>query len=114
MQFEPDALQHGIRRVLACAPDVVYLTHYRTAPAGRCDGQPPAVADRRLRAAGWRSAALGPADQLAALEAGMGSLLLAAARRHGIKLDDAPLRSLLEIDIRLNAAGLQSWLQSGG
>lgn len=108
VQFDPDALCASIRRILAEAPEAVYVAHYGRVTgvqqlgtsliaqidamvdlARRCDGRP----DRHER-----------------LVAGLTRLYVERAQRQGNA--DAAVRvpQLLEMDIGLNAQGLGVWL----
>lgn len=108
VQFEPDALKASIARMLAYAPQRMYLTHYDAvenveklaqdlyeqvdamiAIARNCDG----LADRHR-----------------CLVAALTALYLERARAHACALDDAGVQRVLEMDIELNAQGLACWL----
>jgi hypothetical protein len=41
-------------------------------------------------------------------------LLLRRVLIHGCKLPDQEIRNLLELDVRLNAQGLENWLNHAG
>jgi len=113
-QFDPAALARTLRRLLALAPPALYLTHWSriddVARVGddllrRVDLY-VALADAALAEAGGDDAALA-----AALERRMDALLHGEARAHGCALPEATLRTLLGMDVRLNAAGLHAWLR---
>ena len=50
-------------------------------------------------------------DLQASIEPLMADYLKGRAREHGFSGDEVALQSILEIDVRLNAQGLVSWLQ---
>jgi glyoxylase-like metal-dependent hydrolase (beta-lactamase superfamily II) len=116
VQFDPDALRRTVARLVALRPEAVYLTHWsqvREIPRLgalllRLIDRYEALALEALARHGDDAAALG-----SALERAMDALLLSEARAHGCGLPDDTLRTLLEMDIRLNAAGLLAWLQAG-
>jgi len=108
VQFEPEALHGSIERLLAPAPEGMYLTHY-----GRVQDVPRLAADLHaqidLMTAIARACA-GRADRHRALVAALGELYLERARAHGCPLDDAGVLRVLGMDIELNAQGLACWL----
>lgn len=114
VQFDPDALRRTLARMLALRPEAIYLTHWsqvRDIPRLgalllRLVDRYEALARDAQTRCGDDPALLGPA-----LERAMDALLLAEARAHGCALPDEALRALLDMDIRLNAAGLLAWLQ---
>jgi hydroxyacylglutathione hydrolase len=115
VQFDPQALRRTLARMIALRPEAIYLTHWsqvRDVPRlgalllRLVDRYEALALDARARH-GDDAAALGPA-----LEGAMDALLLSEARAHGCTLPDEALRTLLEMDIRLNAAGLLAWLQA--
>ena len=108
VQFEPEALHASLERLLARAPEAMYLTHY-----GRVQEVPRLAADLheqidRMVAIG--RACDGHADRHGALLAALGELYLQRARAHGCTLDDAGVLRVLGMDIELNAQGLACWL----
>ena len=55
----------------------------------------------------------GLADRHRALVAALSGYYLERAQAHGCALDDAAVLQLLEMDIELNAQGLEIWLDRG-
>jgi len=116
-QFDPAALDATLRRLLALRPGAVYLTHWSRleeverlgADLLRRVERYAAIAEDALRETGAE-----PAVLLPALHRAMDGLLLGEAAAHGCRIPPAELRELLDMDIRLNAAGLLAWLQSRG
>lgn len=110
-QLEPDRLCESIRRILSLQPEAVYVTHY-----GRLDDIPRAAADlmRLIEAqvAIARAARhLGEA-RTARIEAGIAALIEEESIRSGWGLQgDAAVR-VLASDVKLNAQGLEAWLDS--
>jgi hydroxyacylglutathione hydrolase len=115
VQFDPDALRATLRRILSLRPDAVYLTHW-----SKVGDVPELGADLLRRVDRYEALALDtlaaegedPARLLPALERGMDALLLGEAAAHGSRLAPDTLRQVMALDIRLNAAGLLSWLQA--
>ena len=107
--FDPPAWHESVERLMAFEPEKMYLTHFGEIPA---TGQLAARLHRSidaLAALAEHHAGTGE-SRPALLEAGVDQLLLAEAREHGVTLGDARIRSLLAVDIDLNAQGLEVWL----
>ncbi len=108
VQFEPELLMASIRRLLAEAPQWMYLTHY-----GRV-GEVPRLGALLLEllaqmvALGRRER--GSADRREALERGQLSIFVNSLREHGCTMSDEEIAALLAIDLRLNAQGMAVWL----
>ncbi|WP_225540566.1 MBL fold metallo-hydrolase [Xanthomonas sp. XNM01] len=108
VQFEPEALQASIARMAAYAPDAMYLTHY-----GRVESVPRLAADLVEQIDAMVSLAQacdGTADRHRGLVAALSGYYLERAQAHGCPLDDAGVLRVLEMDIELNAQGLEAWL----
>ena len=108
VQFEPEPLKQSITRMLAYAPQAMYLTHY-----GRVT--PPAELGRHLLEQIDAMAAIaqqcnGRGDRHRCLVAALTALYLERAQQHGCALDDAAVSAVLAMDIELNAQGLACWL----
>ncbi len=107
-QFDPDQLAATFDRVLGCAPEAVFLTHYsRVGDIARLGADLHAgireyVASARRRA--------GDPDPLAAITADLRAWHWARLDEHGFKGGDAERDALLADDLRLNAAGVVSWM----
>ena len=114
-QFDPVAFHASIDRMMALRPEALYLTHY-----GRVVDVPRIAADLlRLVDAhaelGRRCAAIDDRGRrLDALSAGVRAIALAEAARQPWGLTGADVERVLEIDIRLNADGLASWIAESG
>jgi len=108
VQFQPEALRRSIQRILAFAPDHIYLTHY-----GRV-GDVPRLARLLLgqldeMVALARSVAPG-ADRHLTLMRGLEAIHIRSLRAHGVILADERIRELLALDLELNAQGIAIWL----
>lgn len=109
VQFDPDAMHASIERVLECAPRALHLTHFgRIAEPRRCGDDLHEQIDAMVAIA-RRHAQAG--DRHAAIAAELAALYLARARTHGCEVDAARLAALLDVDIELNAQGLEVWLE---
>jgi glyoxylase-like metal-dependent hydrolase (beta-lactamase superfamily II) len=108
VQFEPEALQTSVRRLLAETPDCVYLTHYgRVGDVQRLGVLLLGLLDE-LVAMGRRLQHLPQRHQ--ALKAGQLELFCASLAEHGVALSREDIAGLLAIDLELNAQGLAIWL----
>ena len=113
VQFDPDALRGSLDRMLALRPEAVYLTHYsKLGDVPRLGAQLLRLVDR------YQEIALAEADagdaRLANVERRMGELMVSEALAHGVRFAPDEIRALLDLDIRLNSAGLLSWLDGRG
>jgi glyoxylase-like metal-dependent hydrolase (beta-lactamase superfamily II) len=108
VQFDPPAMLASFRRLLAKAPDCMYLTHY---------GRIGHVADCGARLAVMLADVLDVVeavrqapDRQGALFDGLMALHLRRAREFGVALAEDRMRALLHDDMALNAAGIAAWL----
>ena len=111
VQFEPEALHASIDRMMAYAPERVYLTHY-----GEIGPVAPlaALMHRQIDAMvalglAWRDSA----DRHAQLKAGLLDLYAREWQAMGGAMDREALATSLDIDLELNAQGLGIWLDRG-
>ncbi len=111
-QFDPVDLRDSVERMIALAPEAVYLTHFsRLAP-------PRALAATMLRrlddfvGIALRAKQAG-GDVLASIRAAMGAYFLAEARAHGVTLPDEEILSIWKMDIDLDSQGLAIWATAG-
>ena len=111
-QFEPAALHHSIDRLLALRPQALYLTHFgqvRDIPRLGADLHRLVDAHAAL-AERWRGES-GPA-RTQGLQEGLRAVLLAESARQDWPLPEERLLALFADDLRLNAAGLEAWLDA--
>ncbi len=108
VQFQPEALRASIERLLARAPEAVYLTHYgKLGDVARRGAGLLALLDEVV--ALGRTVADAP-DRDHALRSGLRALYRRRLRAHGCPLSDAEIDQCLAIDIELNAQGMGVWL----
>jgi len=108
VQFEPEAMQASIKRMMARAPLAMYLTHYgRVGDVARLAAEMHEQVDAMVSLA---QACDGGPDRHRALVAALSEYYLERAQAHGCALDDAAVLRVLEMDIELNAQGLEIWL----
>ena len=108
VQFEPEPLKASIDRLVGYSPRALYLTHYsRVTEVERHAAELRGRIDE-LVALG--RAADGAPDRAARLRQGVRELFLGWARAHGTPLPAEAVASLLELDVELDAQGLEAWL----
>lgn len=108
VQFEPDAAQRSLDRLVAKDPQYLYLTHF-----GRVEYTPELTALVRSQLAamvriGQRHAALEGQAREDAMSADLRALYTEQAAAVGVDLP--ALGSLMDLDVTLNAQGLGVWL----
>ncbi len=108
VQFEPEALQRSVDRLLGFGPQAMYLTHYsRVGDVERMAGD----LRRRLgELVAFARGEDGRPDRSERLRAGVLELFLRWAREHGTRLPAERVAELLQVDVELNAQGLEAWL----
>ncbi len=111
VQFDPEPLRQSVRRMLAFAPERMYLTHYGCVEGVRVLGEMMLTQIDELVALAepLRHAAERPTK----LRQGLSDIYLRRVHEHGCTLDDAETLALLASDIELNAQGLAVWLDGG-
>ncbi len=108
VQFEPDALKQSIVRMLAHAPQAMFLTHYgRVGDVAKLAADLVEQIDAMVEIG--RQCDARP-DRHRCLVAALTALYLERAQAHGCPLDDAAVTQVLAMDIELNAQGLACWL----
>lgn len=108
VQFDPDALHRSIRRLVALEPPAIYLTHFGpVTDAHRLADDLHATIDAMVALAHQHANA---ANRHAALVESITRLYVERIRAHGCGLSVDAIRALLDIDIELNAQGIEVWL----
>lgn len=110
-QFDPDALHATLGRILALAPEAVYVAHFgQVREIPRLGADLHRLIDAHVALAeGCRDAGQ---DRHERLKAGIAELVRTEALRQGWTLDADALMQLFAIDIELNAQGLAAWLDA--
>ena len=107
--FDPAEAHKSVDRIMACNPERLYLTHYSlVTDLARLAADMQAGIDAYVEIA---LAQRDNDDPLPAMQLAMYDYLSTRLIAHGYKGDDSAMRSVLEIDVVLNAQGLVSWLQ---
>jgi glyoxylase-like metal-dependent hydrolase (beta-lactamase superfamily II) len=108
VQFDPEPLKQSIARLLAVAPQAMFLTHYgRVEAVARLGADLVEQIDAMVHIGHQCDAR---PDRHRCLVAALTALYLERAQAHGCRLDDAAVTQVLAMDIELNAQGLACWL----
>jgi glyoxylase-like metal-dependent hydrolase (beta-lactamase superfamily II) len=108
VQFEPEALQASVGRLLARSPQRMYLTHYgAVGDVARLGRDLLALLDRMV--ATGREAPRGEGRHAWLVER-LSALYADDLHRHGCPRPPQEMASLLALDIELNAQGMGIWL----
>lgn len=106
--FDPPEAHKAIDRIMSCNPQQVYLTHYsRVRNLGRL------AEDMHNCIDAYEQMALNCRDEQQrgdVLRVAMHEYLAARLIDHGFEGDSGAIESILRIDVTLNAAGLEAWL----
>ena len=106
--FDPVEAHKSVDRIMACNPEQLYLTHY-----SRVRNLDRLTADMHAGIDAYARMALNCRDaknRAEALEAAMYDYLSTRLLEHGFEGDSEAIRSVVEVDVTLNAAGLVAWL----
>lgn len=107
--FDPVEAHKSVDRIMGCNPERLYLTHYsRVTELDRLATDMHAGIDAYVDMALEHKESNGP---LPAMQSAMYDYLSRRLIAHGYQGDENAMRSVLEIDVMLNAQGLMSWLQ---
>jgi len=107
--FDPPEAHKAVDRIMGCAPEALYLTHY-----SRVTELDRLAADMHAGIDAYEQMALEhqhAGDRFAAISTAMEDYLSTRLIEHGYKGDRDAIRSVLEIDVTLNAQGLVSYLE---
>lgn len=108
IQFDPEPLKESVKKLVAVAPDYMYLTHY-----GRVDDV-PRLAEMMISGidilVGFAERYKDDDSRREKIETAMRDWLLDGMERHGVKLGRDRCLELLTADIKLNTQGIEFWL----
>ena len=108
VQFEPDALADSVHRLMARAPQAMYLTHYgRVQGVDRLAQTLLGLLDATVRTA---QALRDHPQRHEALEQALLEIYAQDLQRHGAPHSREEIQRLLGLDIDLNAQGIAVWL----
>ena len=116
IDFDPEEAHKSIDRIMACEPNYVYVTHYSrvddlerlAADMHRCIDDYVAIAldvEQSSERSGDNTS-----DRQQMLEEKMFDYMCEKLRAHGFPGDRDTIRSIMYIDVNLNAQGLNVWL----
>ncbi|MEZ5538010.1 MAG: MBL fold metallo-hydrolase [Thiolinea sp.] len=109
--FDPDAWDNTLDKLNGLQPSAMLLTHYsRVTEVERLsrDLRNSVLDMKNIALAEEQQADEGRKDRM---EAKITELFFSQARAHGCTLSEAEMHRLLDMDIDLNAQGLEVWLQ---
>ncbi len=107
VQFEPEAMKASIERLLAAAPERMYLTHYgMVQDVPRLAALLDTLIDRMVAVA--RAA---QAERHERIKRELLAVYVDSLREFGSTLPEPEVARLLATDIELNAQGLEVWLE---
>lgn len=114
VQFDPPALHASIERLLALRPEAVYVTHFgQVRDVQRCgENLHRAIEAHTSLALACAREGLTGEDRSQHLRDGVREIVLAEARHQRWPLAEDALLVMFDLDIRLNAAGLEAWLDA--
>jgi len=112
-QFDPGALHVTLERIVALAPEAIYVAHFgQVRDVARLAADLHRLIDAHVALAErCRDAGTVRHDRL---KENLAELVRAEAARQGWTLDAHALMQLFAIDIELNAQGLAAWLDGAG
>lgn len=108
VQFDPEAAHASLERLMALHPRHAFLTHY-----GRIGNLPHHASQMHTLIDAFVAIAQGAeehANRHVAIVQALQNLLWQQLMKHGCKLSREAAMSLLKTDIKLNAQGLEIWL----
>ncbi|WP_298233439.1 MBL fold metallo-hydrolase [uncultured Azohydromonas sp.] len=109
VQFEPGPLCESVNRIAALKPEKLYLTHFAAvSDVPRLQSLFLELLDGMVALAHQVPAGAGRHE---GLKARLFDLYLGSLRAHGCALSDAQIHQLLEMDLELNAQGIEVWLE---
>ena len=111
VQFDPKQAHIAVDRIMACEPEQLYLTHYsRVGNLERLATQMHAGIDDYVAVARKHAE---DDDRLTAMRKSMFEYYVQRLAQHGYAGDREMVRSVMSIDVELNAQGLDVWLERG-
>ena len=108
IDFDPEEAHKSIDRIMACKPEHVYLTHYsKVVDLERLAQDMHQAIDDYVEIALANEDA---ADCEQAIQDGLFNYMCGRLEKHGFTGDRDEMWSIMSIDVRLNAQGLDVWL----
>jgi glyoxylase-like metal-dependent hydrolase (beta-lactamase superfamily II) len=108
IQFDPEPLKASVRKLVAVAPEYMYLTHY-----GRVDDVQrlsKMMLDGVDTLVGIAEKYKDADSRTQKIETAMREWLMDGLKKHGVKLPGGKCHELLVSDIKLNTSGIEIWL----
>lgn len=108
VHFDPAAMHVSLDRLMSYRPQAIYLTHY-----SRVNDLERLAADMHAEVDAFAEIAkrnAGRPDRSGLIRRELFDHLYERLGRHGVKMDDGQIHGLLDLDVDLNAQGLEVWL----
>jgi len=109
VQFNPDDLHTSIDRLISLKPEYIFLTHY-----SRVNDLSRLADDLHIFIEKFTDLAKNlkniEKNRLELLEKGIGEIIISSLIDHGCSLSYKQIHSMLDMDIRLNAQGINHWI----
>ena len=113
VQFDPPALHRSVDRILALAPEAVYVTHFgQLRDVERLGADMHRLIDAHVALA--QAHRDGGDERHARLKRGLEQMVLSEGERQRWPLSSEQILELFATDVELNAQGLAIWLDGGG
>ena len=108
VHFDPPEAHRAIDRIMGCAPDRLYLTHYsEVKDTERLADDMHARLDQFVTIATRAAQDSGRTERI---QDELYTCLIDALRQHGVQKDEDVIRELLRMDVELNTMGIEFWL----
>lgn len=112
VHFDPPAAHRSVDSIMDCEPRQLFLTHYsRVTDLQRLAGDMHRGIDDFVRIAKQHA---NSRNLAAATGAALFRYLVGRAHEHGVEAGEDRLHEILDMDVELNAMGLEYWLRHGG
>ena len=107
-QFNPEALNASIDRMMEKSPENMYMTHFgRVRDVSQMAASLKAAIDHFVDIAERHA---NDENRTELIEVGLMDWLLGGAREHGVTLPEQQVREILQLDVDINTQGLEIWL----
>jgi glyoxylase-like metal-dependent hydrolase (beta-lactamase superfamily II) len=108
VQFEPERLRHSVKRLLAFAPQRMFLTHY--GEVGHVAQLGADLLEQLDQVVQLGHSLRAHPDRHTALKQGLAEMYLHRLQQHGCTMARDAALTLLAMDLELNAQGMALWL----
>lgn len=110
VQFDPEAWQATLTRLIALSPERIYLTHYGEIGSPKKMAQKLSGYIDEFTAIAKASRAAPGEERVQDIHSSLTDWLLAKLRNHGCRHSPETIEQLMSMDLQLDAQGLDVWL----